>query len=53
MANCCNMKKDDLFVCDACGLKLKVENSCTCKPDSEGACNVPLSCCGKEMTQKP
>ena len=52
MANCCEMKKGDLFVCKTCGLELQVAKPCTCKPDSADACSVPLSCCGKPMEKK-
>jgi hypothetical protein len=53
MANCCDMKEGDLFSCGICGLELRVVNACTCKAGEESACNVPLQCCGQEMTQKP
>ncbi len=52
MANCCDMKENDVYFCDACGLELKVSKACTCKAGSEEACSVPLSCCGKEMQKK-
>ena len=52
MANCCDMKEGDLFVCEVCGLELKVAKTCTCKPGEAEACNVPLSCCGKPMEKK-
>ena len=54
MADCCDMKQGDLYVCDACGLELKVEKACTCTPDGDGRCTTPLTCCGKEMKpEKP
>ena len=52
MANCHEMKSGDVFYCESCGLELKVEKACTCKPGESGACTVPLSCCGKEMKKK-
>lgn len=52
MANCCDMKEGDLFVCEVCGLALKVDKSCRCEPAAAEACNVPLSCCGKEMVKQ-
>ncbi len=52
MANCCDMKEGDLFVCEICGLELSVKNPCTCDADSPDKCTVPLQCCNKEMTKK-
>jgi hypothetical protein len=52
MANCCDMKEGDLFVCDICGLELKVAKACTCDHDSEFACDAPLMCCGKDMVKQ-
>jgi hypothetical protein len=52
MANCYDMKEGDLYHCKTCDLELEVKKACTCKSGSEGACNVPLMCCGKEMTKK-
>ncbi len=52
MANCCDMKEGNVFVCDACGLELEVAKTCACNSGAEGCCTVPLSCCGKEMRKK-
>ncbi len=52
MANCCNMKAGDVYVCHICGLELAVSKACTCTEGAADACNVPLQCCGKEMTTK-
>jgi len=52
MANCCEMKEGDLYVCNTCGLELAVKKACTCKSGSETACSVPLICCGKQMVNK-
>lgn len=52
MANCCDMKQGDVYVCKSCGLELSVAKPCTCKPDAHGCCTVPLQCCGKEMVKK-
>lgn len=52
MANCCDMKENDVYFCEICKLELKVSKPCTCKAGSEDACSVPLSCCGKEMQKK-
>nr|WP_320015155.1 hypothetical protein [uncultured Desulfobacter sp.] len=52
MANCCDMKEGDVFVCEVCGLELKVKKPCSCTAGSEDACKVPLSCCGQEMKKQ-
>ncbi len=52
MANCCDMKEGDVFVCNLCGLELKVANPCKCETGEAGSCNVPLQCCGQEMVKK-
>jgi hypothetical protein len=52
MANCCEMKEGDLYVCNICDLELAVKRACSCKSGSEDACSVPLMCCGKEMIKK-
>jgi len=52
MANCADMKEGDVYTCDSCGLELKVTNTCSCGTGEEGACSVPLQCCGKDMAKK-
>ncbi len=52
MANCAEMKKGDIFVCNTCGLELQVLTSCTCGSASGPACTVPLKCCDQDMTKK-
>jgi hypothetical protein len=52
MADCADMKEGDLFVCVACGLELRVEKACSCSSGEEGACSVPLQCCGMDMVKK-
>jgi hypothetical protein len=52
MANCCDMQEGDRFVCETCGLELKVAKPCNCKPGEPEACNVPLQCCGKSMVKR-
>jgi hypothetical protein len=46
------MKEGDLYHCHTCGLELAVKKACACKSGADDACNVPLNCCGKEMTKK-
>lgn len=52
MANCCDMKEGDVFICKLCGLELSVKKACTCDTDSPEKCTVPLRCCGQEMTKQ-
>ncbi len=52
MANCAEMKQGDLYICDACGLELQVTKACSCGSEEEGACSIPLQCCGKDMVKK-
>ena len=52
MANCGEMKKGDIFVCDICGLELQVTKPCTCVSGSEHTCMVPLKCCNQDLTKK-
>jgi hypothetical protein len=52
MPNCVEMKEGDIFVCETCGLELKVIKSCACIAGDEVSCTVPLQCCGKEMKKK-
>jgi hypothetical protein len=33
MANCCDMKKGDLYFCDSCGLELEVKKPAPASPD--------------------
>ncbi len=50
MADCADMKEGDLYVCEACNLEIRVEKACS--SGEEGACSVPLQCCGKDMVKK-
>lgn len=52
MANCCDMKEGDIFVCDICGLELSVKKPCTCDSESPDKCTVPLQCCNQDMKKK-
>jgi len=52
MANCAEMKKGDIFVCNTCGLELQVVNPCTCGSESGEASTVPLKCCNQDMIKK-
>jgi len=59
MANCHEMKKGDVYVCEECGLQLQVikechevgtaVEDCGCHED-DSPCE--FRCCGKELTRK-
>lgn len=51
MATCSEMEKGDLFVCETCGLELRVEKACSCK-QGEAPCRTPLECCDKQMIKQ-
>ena len=56
MAHCTEMKVDQVWFCDVCGLEIKVAKVCTCSsdPSAEDACppDSQLVCCGKPLTLK-
>ena len=52
MANCAEIKKGDVYVCETCGLELQVSKTCSCGSGSGDTCSVPLQCCGKNMVKK-
>lgn len=53
MANCSEMKEGDIFVCEKCGLELRVNKTCKCGgADGTDKHSVPLQCCGQEMVKK-
>lgn len=51
MANCSEMKEGEVFLCEKCGLELRVDKPCRCDAHG-GGCTVPLQCCGQEMIKK-
>ena len=53
MANCREMKVGDVFVCEKCGLELRVNKTCKCGgADGTNKHSVPLQCCAQEMVKK-
>jgi len=52
VANCVDMKKGDVFICDACGLEIEVVKECSCGQEEEDACSRPMECCGQTMRLK-
>ncbi len=57
MAICNEMKPDETYVCETCGLELKVVRACDSGEDYDGgsgtcACAEPVTCCGQPLTRK-
>ena len=56
MTGCHEMKLDEVYVCKACGLELKVVKECqdVGKPADDCGCeeHCGFSCCGEEMKLK-
>ena len=49
--HCHDMKKGLVYMCESCGLEIKVVKECTdCCGDDVCGCN--FSCCGKELKVK-
>jgi hypothetical protein len=56
MSCCADMKMDQVWVCESCGLEIKIVKKCTCSHDESGAdaCGLTacLTCCGKPLKLK-
>lgn len=56
MAHCSDMKENQVWKCDKCGLEVKVEKQCSCgsEPSSADACGkeAALVCCGQPLQLK-
>ncbi len=59
MSSCHDMKKGEIYVCEECGLELKVIAECQDveTPDDECCCHdegekCEISCCGKGLVKK-
>jgi hypothetical protein len=52
MVNCAEMKIGEVYVCDGCGLELKVVKECSCEEEDQGCGCPPLVCCGKPLRSK-
>jgi hypothetical protein len=56
MAHCTEMKVDQIWHCEVCGLEIKVVKECTCSedPSSPDACpqDAVLICCSKPLVLK-
>lgn len=55
MSNCHEMKRDEVYVCEGCGVELKVVKEC-CEDETEGQVCVctpcEISCCDKPLKKK-
>jgi hypothetical protein len=52
MVHCHDMKEGEVYVCEECGLELKVENSCTADgkhPKGVSCTRCIHVCCNKDM----
>jgi hypothetical protein len=58
MPKCHDLKKNDVYICEDCGLELQVVKECRCDDSTqECACYTEpnacvFSCCGEEMRKK-
>jgi hypothetical protein len=59
MASCHEMKKGEIYVCEDCGLELKVVRECHSvgKPVADCDCHddgseCAITCCGRELVKK-
>jgi hypothetical protein len=52
MSSCTEMKIDEVYVCEDCGLELKVVKECDSGAEGACACGCVLSCCEKPLTRK-
>ena len=55
MAGCHEMKMDEVYVCEDCGMELKVVKECCEDETEQQTCQCEpcvISCCGKELAKK-
>lgn len=52
--SCHELKKDDVLVCEECGLEMKVTKACHCGDEESGAAcsDQGFTCCGGPMKVK-
>ncbi|UCF10400.1 MAG: hypothetical protein JSW65_01590 [Candidatus Bipolaricaulota bacterium] len=51
MSVCGDMKVGQVYVCEHCGLELKVVKECDCESEHECSCSG-MSCCSGELKLK-
>ena len=54
MAVCHEMKPDEIYECQTCGLEIRVIRSCIEEEEYDGgsgmcSCTEPLTCCGQPL----
>jgi hypothetical protein len=55
MSSCCaDLKLNQVWVCDTCGLEIKIAKECDCAKEPSGACKPDdcLTCCDKPLKLK-
>jgi hypothetical protein len=54
LQSCANLKLDQVWVCNACGLEINIAKECACSRDQLKTCesNLCLSCFGQPMELK-
>ena len=59
MTHCNEMKKDEIYACNSCGIELKVVKECNhtgaaecCDACADDNDDCSFSCCGKPMVKK-
>jgi hypothetical protein len=54
MPGCQEMKKDEVYVCEGCGVELKVVRECCTEETEEGCvCHIEANGCEVECCDKP
>jgi hypothetical protein len=55
MSSCCvDLKLNQVWVCETCGLEIKVVKECDCLQDTSKTCepDLCLTCCNKPLKLK-
>lgn len=53
MTSCCaELKVDQVWVCEVCGLQIKIVKECNCLQEGADTCNhdACVMCCGRPLT---
>jgi len=53
MSSCAEMKLDQVWICEVCGLEVKIGRTCNCSAEEPDAgASTCLTCCGKPLKLK-